>query len=238
LGIKIVTHLHSCLVDLFVFGERTYGEVKVRREHVLTERTQIELLYTKAWKEGTDIKANFCIVHGLGEHAGRYLGIAKNLAQNDFEVHMIDISGFGGSGGGRSLSTFEDMQDDIGVLFKQIKNEKPIFLLGHSMGGGLVLNFVLANPDLNLAGLILNSPFYRFPANVRINFFKLQLIKFLSRNVPEIMMSTKISINSITKDKEVIASYEDDILLLSALTLRMVHSLVDVTMPLKQSELM
>lgn len=106
------------------------------------------------------------------------------------------------------------------------------------MGGGLVINFILANPDLHLAGLILNSPFYRFPQNVRMSFFKLKMLEILSQNLPEIMMSTKISMNSITKDIEVIASYEKDILLLSALTLRLVKALVDITIPLKKKNLL
>lgn len=194
-------------------------------------------MYTQVYKEGAKHTANFVIVPGLGEHAGRYLGIAKMLADFDLYVHMIDISGFGASGGGRSLSSFEDMQDDITFLFRQIDNELPIFLMGHSMGGGLVLNFIIANPSLKLAGVILNSPFYRFPGNVRLNFFKLRLINWLSRNVPEIVMSTKISINSITKDTEVIDSYKDDILLMSGITLKTVKTLLDVTIPLKTDKI-
>ena len=49
------------------------------------------------------------IVHGLGEHAGRYFGLAKNIADQGYLVHMIDLSGFGASGGGRGLSSFEDL---------------------------------------------------------------------------------------------------------------------------------
>lgn len=48
------------------------------------------------------------------------------------------------------------------------------------------MNFVLANPDLKLAGLILNSPFYRFPANVRMNIAKLKVLKFLAKTIPVI----------------------------------------------------
>ena len=106
------------------------------------------------------------------------------------------------------------------------------------MGGGLVLNFLLANTDLKLAGVVLNSPFYRFPTNVRLNYFKLRLLNFLSRNVPEIAMSAKISINSITKDLEVIDSFKDDPLLLVPLTLKTVKALVDVTTPHTKESLM
>lgn len=70
-----------------------------------------------------------------------------------------------------------------------------------------------------------------------MNYFKMRLLELLSQNLPEIMMSTKISMNGITKDTEVIASFQDDILLLSALTLRLVKALMDITMPLKAKNL-
>lgn len=147
------------------------------------------------------------MIHGIGEHSGRYLGIGKMLADNDFSVYLIDLTGYGISGGGIACGTFVQLQDDIATLFKQIKEDLPIFLFGHSMGGGLVTNFVYANPDLKLAGVILNAPFYRFPGKVRMNPIKLKVLKTLAEAVPEILIGSKISQNSITKKKQVIESY-------------------------------
>jgi acylglycerol lipase len=46
------------------------------------------------------------MIHGIGEHSGRYLGIGKMLADNDFAVYMIDLTGYGCSGGGIACGTF------------------------------------------------------------------------------------------------------------------------------------
>ena len=135
------------------------------------------------------------------------------------------------------MSSFIHMQDDIGTIFKQIKDEKPIILFGHSMGGGLVTNFVLANPDLKLAGVILSAPFYRFPENVKMNYFKRKVLKFIAGNVPEIVIASKLSVNAIVKTTEPICSALDDVLFNKNMTLATVNALIDITLPLKQSEL-
>lgn len=95
------------------------------------------------------------------------------------------------------------------------------------------MNFVLANPKLKLAGLILSSPFYRFPQTVRINWFKRTFITFLARNTSEIIMASKISPNMLSKDPSMIESYTKDRLLSPVLSLNMVTSLIDITLPLK-----
>ena len=105
------------------------------------------------------------------------------------------------------------------------------------------MNFVLANPKLRLAGLILSSPFYRFPKTVRIGYFKRMMINFLARNTSvnltkqEIIMASKISLNSLTKDTKMIESYPADRLSTPFLSLGMVTSLIDITLPLKEERL-
>jgi len=106
------------------------------------------------------------------------------------------------------------------------------------MGGGLVTNFVYANPDLKLAGVILNAPFYRFPGKVRMNPIKLKVLKTLAEAVPEILIGSKISLHSITKKKQVIESYPQDRLIVSYLTLGMTSTLIDITLPLKDKNVM
>lgn len=160
------------------------------------------------------------------------------LADNGFAVYMTDLTGYGASGGGLAMGTFVQLQDDIGTLFKQIKEDLPIFLFGHSMGGGLVTNFVYANPDLKLAGVILNAPFYRFPGKVRMGKIKLKVLKTLADAVPEILIGSKISINSITKKKSQLETYPEDKLCVPYLTLGMVNTLIDITLPLKGKNIM
>ena len=64
------------------------------------------------------------------------------FAQKGYIVHSFDFRGLGKSDGSRfDTKNFEDFQQDIATCLKQIDNILPTFLLGHSMGGGLILHF-------------------------------------------------------------------------------------------------
>lgn len=55
----------------------------------------------------SNIKASICIVHGFGEYSGRFLDIGEHFAKAGFVVHLIDLRGFGYSGGARGCSTID-----------------------------------------------------------------------------------------------------------------------------------
>lgn len=99
----------------------------------------MKILHSRVYHKSKEPLATFVLIHGLGEHSGRYLGIAKALVDEaQVEVQMIDLRGYGGSGGGRAMSTFHQLQSNIAGLFARVNPELPIFLFGHSMGGGNV----------------------------------------------------------------------------------------------------
>ena len=85
------------------------------------------------------------------------------LAINNYWVHMIDLSGFGHSGGARGDSTMGDLHGDIELVIKMMDPELPLFIYGHSMGGGLVASLMIKNPDLNIAGVICSSALFGAP---------------------------------------------------------------------------
>lgn len=76
---------------------------------------------------------------------------------------MIDLSGFGQSGGSRGHSTMSELQNDIEIMIKLMDPNLPLFVLGHSMGGGLVSSLMIRNPGLNIAGVITSSALFGFP---------------------------------------------------------------------------
>ena len=100
-----------------MFGKREYGDIIVEREYIssdgifpLTIEDQVNLLHTRVYNKNKDPVATLVMIHGLGEHSGRYLGIAKALVDgSDIEVQMIDLRGYGGSGGGRVNATFHQL---------------------------------------------------------------------------------------------------------------------------------
>ena len=88
-----------------------------------------------------------------------------HLAINDYSVHMIDLSGFGQSGGHRGNSTMEELHEDIEHVLKMMSPDLPLFVFGHSMGGGLVSTLMIRNPGLNIAGVICSSALLGYPNN-------------------------------------------------------------------------
>jgi len=102
------------------------------------------------------------ILHGLGEHAGRFEGLAKFLASNDYAVFALDHQGHGKSGGERLLIFKDnDLLQDIEIWFNIISREFPAtfprFLFGHSMGGGLAIKTMYKHENW-FRGAILSAP--------------------------------------------------------------------------------
>jgi alpha-beta hydrolase superfamily lysophospholipase len=119
-------------------------------------------LYLQAWMTESP-KASMLLVHGLGEHSGRYLHLVEKLTEMGVSVFTFDGRGHGKSAVGKPDAYFDSYQDylkDIDALFGKVKSYVPgvpAFLYGHSMGGGLVAAYVLDfKPDA--AGVILSSP--------------------------------------------------------------------------------
>lgn len=131
-------------MDLFIFGTREYGDIVVSRDYIDSDRKcavtveeQVLLMHTKIYKKSKESVASLVMIHGLGEHGGRYLGIGKAIVdETDVEIHLVDLRGYGASGGGRVMATFHELQANIASLFAKLNPDKPIFLFGHSMGGG------------------------------------------------------------------------------------------------------
>lgn len=107
------------------------------------------------------------LVHGFGEHIGRYAGMMDHLGEHGIATAALDLRGHGRSGGTRGVSRdYENMRSDVDVLTDKTREEfpdLPHFLFGHSMGGGLVLNYVLKRGAKALSGVIATAPMLRLP---------------------------------------------------------------------------
>lgn len=118
-------------------------------------------LYLQAWLCAQP-KASLLLVHGLGEHSGRYAHLVERLGELGVSVFTFDGRGHGKSAKGKPDAYFDSCQDylkDIDALFGKVKSYVPgvpAFLYGHSMGGGLVAMYALDfKPEV--AGVILSS---------------------------------------------------------------------------------
>jgi alpha-beta hydrolase superfamily lysophospholipase len=168
-------------------------------------------LYAQAWEPETDPAAVICLVHGLGEHSGRYGHVAQHLVGNEFAVLAFDLRGHGRSAGqlGHAPS-FDACMDDIDLLLKNAGDQypgKPRFLYGHSLGGMQVLNYALRRKG-DLAGVISTGSALR--SEIENQTFKVALSKILGSVVPKLSIPSGLNPNMLSRDPEVIDAYIND----------------------------
>lgn len=103
-------------------------------------------------------KVRLVLVHGYGEHAGRYDAFAKALNEKGISVTSYDQRGYGKSDGTRAyVKRFQQYVDDLKVILKKDSFTIPTFLMGHSMGGLVAVNYYVQNPQNSFRGLISSS---------------------------------------------------------------------------------
>jgi alpha-beta hydrolase superfamily lysophospholipase len=181
-------------------------------DHKITAWKSAEQLNIHAQLWDVD-KPEFVIglIHGFGEHIGRYQHFAEFYNKERGVVVGYDQIGHGKSGGKRGhFKTYEHLLDDVSRLLVWIEThypDIPVFLYGHSMGGAVVMNYCLArNP--NIQGLIATGPWIKLgfepsPA-------KLLLAKTAKAVFPALVQPSGLDTSLLSKDTAVVDAYNKD----------------------------
>jgi alpha-beta hydrolase superfamily lysophospholipase len=171
----------------------------------------LELFY-RAWRPAEDTRASIVIVHGLGEHGGRYDRLVDALLARGFATSAMDHRGFGRSPGRRGhVSSWAEYRTDLGSfldLARQADPEVPLFLCGHSMGALIALDYVLEAPGGSLRGLILSGVPLE-PVGVAKPWLVL-VAKALSRILPRTALRSGVDARALSRDPEVVRAYDED----------------------------
>ena len=118
-------------------------------------------LFTQAWLPDSDPTAVVVLAHGASEHSGRYDWVGGELATRGLALFALDHRGHGRSEGPRALvDRMDNVVADLDLLVDEPAARfagKPLFLLGHSMGGAVALSYAIRHQD-RLDGLILSAP--------------------------------------------------------------------------------
>lgn len=156
-------------------------------------------------------KAVIALVHGQGEHIGRYAHVAKWYNKHDVALMGFDQQGYGRSEGKRGhADSLDVLLDDIGLFLEKTRErypDTPLFLYGHSLGGGLCLQYVLQR-DPVFAGLIVTSPLIRLAFQAPA--LKVIIGKLLRRIMPTLTLPTGLAANFISHDPEEVRKYKTD----------------------------
>ena len=127
-------------------------------DHGTTRDGLIQL--RRRWQPAGDPRAAVLLIHGLGEHSGRYEHVGGHLAAAGFDVVSLDNRGFGGSGGKRAyVDSFSQFQDDVEDQLAEVRQlGLPTVLLGHSLGALISTGYCVAARPLPDALVVTGPP--------------------------------------------------------------------------------
>ena len=170
------------------------------------------------------------IVHGLGEHIGRYAHVAQRLNAEGFSVLGHDQRGHGASEGPRgALGQADDFLVDLALVIDTARSRHPgpLVLLGHSLGGLIASRFVLGAPGAAWArevdALVMSSP----ALDPGMNAFQKGLLGVLGPIAPSLAVNNGLKPAWISRVPAVVRAYEADPLVHDRVTPRLVRFLVD-----------
>ncbi|MDH5235752.1 MAG: lysophospholipase [Gemmatimonadota bacterium] len=175
-------------------------------------------------------RGTILIVHGLGEHCGRYGGVADDLRGRGWAVVAYDQRGHGLAGGERGgLRRPDDLLLDLATIVDHVHTGEPgigaphppLLLLGHSMGGVLAAQFV-ARSMRPVDGLVLSSPALD-PGLSRRQRIQLAIGSAL---VPGLAQSNQLDPTRISHDPAVVRAYIEDPLVHDRVTARLARAIV------------
>lgn len=167
-------------------------------------------LYYQSWQPDETPVAVVAIVHGIGDHGGRYMNLVMPLLGDGYAVYALDQRGHGRSPGKRGyINNWAEFRGDVGAFLHLIgrqQPEAPLILFGHSMGGLVALDYGLHHPD-GLSGLIASAPALGTSGVPPV---LLVLARLLSRIWPTLSLNPGLDINGISRDPEVVRASQAD----------------------------
>ncbi|MEP1097464.1 MAG: lysophospholipase [Cyclobacteriaceae bacterium] len=157
-------------------------------------------------------KAVVCILHGHGEHIGRYEHVIDYLSEKGIASVGFDFRGHGKSEGRRGhMPSMDLMLDDIEESLKFTRLnflDIPMFLFGHSFGGCVTLNYVLKKPVTELTGFVASSPWLALAFEPPK--WKVKMGELMASIFPRFSLASELDPAHLSKDKQVAKDYISD----------------------------
>jgi alpha-beta hydrolase superfamily lysophospholipase len=167
-------------------------------------------IYHQSWSPEKDPRGVLIVVHGLAEHSGRYKNFVDYFVPRGYAIYSLDHIGHGKSGGERVfVERFVEFIEPLRILHQRIQDfyaGKPIFMVGHSLGG-LITSLYLANYQDELSGSIISGPLTELPDYITpLTEFAANIFSFI---MPKVGL-VQIDAEGISRDPRVVQNYEND----------------------------
>jgi acylglycerol lipase len=167
-------------------------------------------IFYQAWLPEGGVKAVLPIVHGLGDHSGRYMNVVNHFVPLGYVVYGVDQPGHGKSDGLREyVERFDDFSDTLTAYLAMVKEwqpGKPIFLLSHSIGG-LIASYYLLDHQAEFQGAVFSAPVVKVASHVT------QMTVFMARTLS--LLAPKAGVlpvdpATLSRDPDVVNAYIND----------------------------
>jgi acylglycerol lipase len=211
----------------------------------LSTPLQLHLKLTIIPQPDGEPKAKLIFVHGFNDHINRYYELFPYLANLGIATYGFDQRGWGRSAVESALQgltgpTSQVISDIVSFIRTQLPSTVPVFVAGHSMGGGEVLTLA-CDPQYEdvisqIRGWVLESPFIAFPKGFEPSFLKVFFGRLAGKLLPHMKLANPIPPENVTRDPEVVQSLKDDKLLHGSGTLEGLAGLLDRTAALESPE--
>ena len=193
-------------------------------EDSFSSSEDIKLFY-QIWHPDKAPKAVVQLIHGILEHGGCYLNLAKELVKRDYVIYASDNQGHGRSEGVRAyVKSFDVFVEDQKIFYDLIREKEqdiPVFLLGSSMGSFIAV-ILAATYMKDIDGLVLASIGTKLGG---FNFFTKVLIKFLALIAPNMKIEDP-NIDGLSRDLEFVKAYTADPLVSTKTTVKLAAELL------------
>lgn len=168
--------------------------------------------FVQGWEPDTAPKAVVALVHGLGEHVGRYAHVGQALTAAGYVLVGFDTRGHGKSGGARGhFPSLDAVMSDIRQFFQFVSQRYPNipqFLYGHSLGGLLSLTYTVQNKNLGLKGVMVTGSALR--SALQEQKAKIAMARILGTLIPAATIPSGLDATTISRDKAVVDKYVND----------------------------
>ncbi len=176
----------------------------------------------RSWAPDLETRALVVLIHGLGEHTGRYAPIGSLFANAGYALLGFDLRGHGLSAGRRGHTPgYESLLDDVSEFLGHVRERypnEPIFLYGHSLGGNLALNFALRR-KFHLEGVIASAPWLR--VTFEPSAAKMALAKILHVLAPGFTQEWGLETVALSHDAQIVDDYDADPLVHARISARL-----------------
>jgi alpha-beta hydrolase superfamily lysophospholipase len=201
-----------------IFGEREPSLIivqmtasAIRHEEDHFDAADGRRLYEQRWLPESARHAHLAIVHGFAEHSGRYAYTAEALARRGYAVHALDLRGHGRSEGDRAyVRSANEYLLDVRAFLERVRERaagRPVFLLGHSLGGAIVALALCVEPP-GVRGALLSGAVLPVAPTLgsRIQRWIALALGRLAPRLPTI----KLKSSDVSRDPEQVAKYDSD----------------------------